>query len=141
MDYFKKFISEEYEWVFEFGTDASSILLDEFRDNITDEEFENNFELFKTEATKKYINDEYYIQQLHEQMDDCFREVLYEYSEDKNKFIEEHKINDDKINVEIEEEIIAAYSTLKRYPKSKEIIKNIASKDKTCPEWIQDLVK
>ena len=95
----------------------------------------------KQKQLKKYINDEYYIQQLHEQMDDCFREVLYEYSEDKNKFIEEHKINDDKINAEIEEEIIAAYSTLKRYPKSKEIIKNIASKDKTCPEWIQDLVK
>ena len=53
MDYFKKFINEEYEWMFDFGTDTSSMLLDEFRDNITDEEFENNFELFKTEATKK----------------------------------------------------------------------------------------
>ena len=36
----------------------------------------NNFELFKTKATEIYINDEYYIQQLHEQMDDCLREYI-----------------------------------------------------------------
>ena len=56
MDYFKKFISEEYEWVFDFGSDTSSILLDEFKDCLTDDEFENNFELFN-DLTAAYLND------------------------------------------------------------------------------------
>ena len=141
MDYFKKFIYDEYDWVFDFGTDTSSMLLDEFRDNITEEEFDSNFELFKTEATKKYINDEYYIQQLHEQMDDCFREVLNEYINNKSEFIESHKLTNDYINKEIREEITNAYKTLKRYPISKDIVKELADKDNTCPEWLKDVVK
>lgn len=141
MDYFKRFINEEYEWVFDFGSDTSSILLDEFKDIITDEEFENNFELFKNEATERYINDEYYIQQLHEQMDDCFREVLMEYSENKSEFINNHKLNDEKIQAEIKQEITEAYKTLKRYDKSKEIVKELTIQDKTCPEWLKDLFK
>jgi hypothetical protein len=60
MDYFKKFIYDEYDWVFDFGTDTSAVMLDEFKDSITEEEFDSNFEIFKIEATKKYINDEYY---------------------------------------------------------------------------------
>ena len=142
MDYFKKFISEEYEWVFDFGSDTSSILLDEFKDYLTDDEFENNFELFKTEATKKYINDEYYIQHLHEQMDDCFREVLNEYIDNKSKFIEEHELNDEEVKNEIKQEIKEAYKTLKRYENSKEILTEVINEDKsTCPSWLKSIVK
>ena len=142
MDYFKKFISEEYEWVFDFGSDTSSILLDEFKDYLTDDEFENNFELFKTEATKKYINDEYYIQHLHEQMDDCFREVLNEYIDNKSKFVEEHELNDEEVKNEIKQEIKEAYKTLKRYENSKEILTEVINEDKsTCPSWLKSIVK
>ena len=142
MDYFKKFISEEYEWVFDFGSDTSSILLDEFKDYLTDGEFENNFELFKTEATKKYINNEYYIQYLHEQMDDCFREVLDEYIDNKLKFVEDHKLNNEEIKNEIKQEIKEAYNTLKRYENSKEILAEVINEDKsTCPSWLKSIVK
>lgn len=141
MDYFKKFIYDEYDWIFDFGTDTSAVMLDEFKDDITEEEFDSNFEIFKIEATKKYINDEYYIQQLHEQMDDCFREVLNEYVDNKSEFIENCKLTNDYINKEIREEITNAYKTLKRYPIAKDIVKELADKDNTCPEWLKDVIK
>lgn len=141
MDYFKKFIYDEYDWVFDFGTDTSAVMLDEFKDNITEEEFDSNFEIFKIEATKKYINDEYYIQQLHEQMDDCFREVLNEYVDNKSEFIENCKLTNDYIDKEIREEITNAYKTLKRYPIAKDIVKELVDKDNTCPEWLKDVIK
>ena len=142
MDYFKKFISEEYEWVFDFGTDTSSMLLEEFKDNITEEEFENNFEVFKTEATNLYVNDEYYIQQLHEQMDDCFRTVLTEYIENKDEYLNNKKVSDNDIKCQIKNEVKEAYKTLKRYENSKEILKKVIDEDKsTCPSWLKDLVK
>lgn len=142
MDYFKKFISEEYEWVFDFGTDTSSMLLEEFKDNITEEEFENNFEVFKTEATNLYVNDEYYIQQLHEQMDDCFRTVLTEYIENKDEYLNSKKVSENDIKCQIKNEVKEAYKTLKRYENSKEILKEIIDEDKsTCPSWLKDLVK
>lgn len=142
MDYFKKFISEEYEWVFDFGTDTSSMLLEEFKDNITEEEFENNFEVFKTEATNLYVNDEYYIQQLHEQMDDCFRTVLTEYIENKDEYLNSKKVSDNDIKCQIKNEVKEAYKTLKRYENSKEILKEVIDEDKsTCPSWLKDLVK
>lgn len=53
MDYYKKFIQDEYDWVFDFGSDSTSMLFNEFRDDMSDEEFENNFELFKTKATER----------------------------------------------------------------------------------------
>lgn len=141
MDYFKKFIYDEYDWIFDFGTDTSAVMLDEFKDNITEEEFDSNFEIFKIEATKKYINDEYYIQQLHEQMDDCFREVLNEYVDNKSEFIENYKLTNDYIEKEIREEITNAYKTLKRYPIAKDIVKELVDKDNTCPEWLKDVIK
>ena len=142
MDYFKKFIIEEYEWVFDFGTDTSSMLLEEFKDNITEEEFENNFEVFKTEATNLYVNDEYYIQQLHEQMDDCFRTVLTEYIENKDEYLNSKKVSDNDIKCQIKNEVKEAYKTLKRYENSKEILKEVIDEDKpTCPSWLKDLVK
>ena len=142
MDYFKKFIIEEYEWVFDFGTDTSSMLLEEFKDNITEEEFENNFEVFKTEATNLYVNDEYYIQQLHEQMDDCFRTVLTEYIENKDEYLNSKKVSDNDIKCQIKNEVKEAYKTLKRYENSKEILKEVIDEDKsTCPDWLKDLVK
>ena len=40
MDYYKKFIKDEYDWIFDFGSDSISMLFDEFKDSISDEEFE-----------------------------------------------------------------------------------------------------
>lgn len=142
MDYYKKFISEEYEWVFDFGTDTASILLDDFRDSINEEEFENNFDLFRDEATERYINDEYYTQCLHEQMDACFRDVLNDYVNDKENFINGFKRDEKEIQKEIKQEIKEAYKTLKRYENSKELLEEIIKEDKsTCPSWLKDLVK
>ena len=141
MDYYKKIIKDEYDWIFDFGSDSSSMLFDEFKDSISDEEFENNFELFKTKATEIYINDEYYIQQLHEQMDDCLREVLHEYIENKEDFIENNKIKDCDIEKNIYEEVKSAYKTITRYNKSKEIIQELSSKDESCPEWLSNIFK
>ena len=141
MDYYKKFIQDEYDWIFDFGSDSTSMIFDEFKDNISDEEFENNFELFKTKATEKYVNDEYYIQQLHEQMDDCLRDVLQEYLENKEEFIENNKIKDCDIEKEIYEEVESAYKTIVRYNKSKEIIQELSSKDDSCPDWLSSIFK
>ena len=141
MDYYKKFIQDEYDWIFDFGSDSTSMLFNEFRDDMSDEEFENNFELFKTKATEKYVNDEYYIQQLHEQMDDCLRDVLQEYLENKEEFIENNKIKDCDIEKEIYEEVESAYKTIVRYNKSKEIIQELSSKDDSCPDWLSSIFK
>ncbi len=141
MDYYKKFIQDEYDWIFDFGSDSTSMIFDEFRDDMSDEEFENNFELFKTKATEKYVNDEYYIQQLHEQMDDCLRDVLQEYLENKEEFIENNKIKDCDIEKEIYEEVESAYKTIVRYNKSKEIIQELSSKDDSCPDWLSSIFK
>lgn len=141
MDFYKKFIKDEYDWIFDFGSDSSSMIFDEFKDSISDEEFENNFELFKTKATEIYINDDYYIQQLHEQMDDCLREVLHEYIENKEDFIENNKTKDCDIEKEIYEEVESAYKTITRYNKSKEIIQELSSKDESCPEWLSNIFK
>ena len=125
MDYYKKFIQDEYDWVFDFGSDSTSMLFNEFRDDMSDEEFENNFELFKTKATERYVNDEYYIQQLHEQMDDCLRDVIQDYLENKEEFIENNKIKDYDVEKEIYEEVENAYKTITIYNKSKEIIQEL----------------
>ena len=141
MDYYKKFIQDEYDWVFDFGSDSASMLFNEFRDDMSDEEFENNFELFKTKATERYVNDEYYIQQLHEQMDDCLRDVIQEYLENKEEFIENNKIKDYDVEKEIYEEVENAYKTIVRYNKSKEIIQELSSKDNSCPDWLSNIFK
>ena len=141
MDYYKKFIQDEYDWVFDFGSDSTSMLFNEFRDDMSDEEFENNFELFKTKATERYVNDEYYIQQLHEQMDDCLRDVIQEYLENKEEFIENNKIKDYDVEKEIYEEVENAYKTIIRYNKSKEIIQELSSKDNSCPDWLSNIFK
>ena len=109
--------------------------------SMSDEEFENNFELFKTKATERYVNDEYYIQQLHEQMDDCLRDVIQEYLENKEEFIENNKIKDYDVEKEIYEEVENAYKTIIRYNKSKEIIQELSSKDNSCPDWLSNIFK
>lgn len=89
----------------------------------------------------KDVNDEYYIQQLHEQMDDCLRDVIQEYLENKEEFIENNKIKDYDVEKEIYEEVENAYKTIVRYNKSKEIIQELSSKDNSCPDWLSNIFK
>ena len=87
MDYFKRFVKEEYEWVYWNSTDGEKMLIENLDNKVSIEEFENNFDLFITEAMLRFTNNDYVIEHMHELMDDMLFDVLEDYSNDKEKFL------------------------------------------------------
>ena len=80
-DYFEKFIQDEYEWI--LNDDAVRILLEGFDGRITEEEFYENMDMFINRAVTLFCNDEWIIQQMHDNMDDTMRDVLKDYLNEK----------------------------------------------------------
>lgn len=80
-DFFARFIQEEYEWI--LNDDVVQILLEGFDGRITEEEFYENIDMFINRAANMFCNDEWIIQQLHDNMDDTMRDVLKDYLNEK----------------------------------------------------------
>jgi hypothetical protein len=80
-DLFAKFIRDEYEWI--LNDDVVQILLEGFNGRITEEEFYENIDMFINRAVNMFCNDEWIIQQLHDNMDDTMRDVLKDYLNEK----------------------------------------------------------
>jgi hypothetical protein len=80
-DLFQRFIQDEYEWI--LSDDAVQILLEGFDGRITEEEFYENIDMFINRAVNMFCNDEWIIQQLHDNMDDTMRDVLKDYLNEK----------------------------------------------------------
>ena len=81
-DLFQKFIKDEYEWVFG-ESDSTAVLLEGFNGEISEDEFYENFDMFMTQATTYFTNDEWIIQQMHENMHDILVDVLKDYLNNK----------------------------------------------------------
>ncbi len=77
-DLFAKFIKDEYEWVFG-ETDCAKVLLDGFDGRISEDEFYENFDTFMNQATNEYCNNEWIIQQMHDNMHDILVDVIKDY--------------------------------------------------------------
>ena len=80
-DLFQRFIQDEYEWI--LNDDTVQILLEGFDGRITEEEFYENIDMFINRAANMFCNDEWIIQQLHDNMDDTMRDVLKDYLNEK----------------------------------------------------------
>ena len=80
-DFFQRFIQDEYEWI--LNDDAVQILLEGFDGKITEEEFYENMDMFINRAVTIFCNDEWIIQQMHDNMDDTMRDVLKDYLNEK----------------------------------------------------------
>lgn len=80
-DFFARFIRDEYEWI--LNDDVVQILLEGFDGRITEEEFYENIDMFINRAVNMFCNDEWIIQQLHDNMDDTMRDVLKDYLNEK----------------------------------------------------------
>lgn len=80
-DLFQRFIRDEYEWI--LNDDAVRILLEGFDGRITEEEFYENMDMFINRAVISFCNDEWIIQQMHDNMDDTMRDVLKDYLNEK----------------------------------------------------------
>lgn len=80
-DLFQRFIQDEYEWI--LNDDAVRILLEGFDGRITEEEFYENMDMFINRAVTLFCNDEWIIQQMHDNMDDTMRDVLKDYLNEK----------------------------------------------------------
>ena len=80
-DFFQRFIQDEYEWI--LNDDAVQILLEGFDGKITGEEFYENMDMFINRAVTMFCNDEWIIQQMHDNMDDTMRDVLKDYLNEK----------------------------------------------------------
>lgn len=141
MDYYKKFIRDEYEWVYGECTDSTEQLLEEFNIDITPEEFEDNFGLFMDVATSNLLNNDDVVQYIHDGMHDDLTYVLTKYVEDKEKFIEKYKPNDAVIRDELEEEIISAYRTLTLYNISEDVLIKHDYIDKEKTELLNEVGK
>ena len=141
MDYYKRFIKDEYNWVYDDCTDSSKQLLEEFESDITLEEFEDNFDLFMEVSTNRFINDDYFIQEFHDGMHDELRNVLSQYAEDKEKFINSYKPNDITVRNEIEEEIVSCYKILNYYGITEEVLIKNELIDKEKIELLKEIGK
>ena len=80
-DFFARFIRDEYEWI--LNDDVVQILLEGFDGRITEEEFYENADIFINRAVNLFCNDEWIIQQMHDNMDDTMRDVLKDYLNEK----------------------------------------------------------
>ena len=80
-DLFQRFIQDEYEWI--LNDDVVQILLEGFDGRITEEEFYENMDMFIKRAVNSFCNDEWIIQQMHDNMDDTMRDVLKDYLNEK----------------------------------------------------------
>lgn len=80
-DFFARFIRDEYEWI--LNDDVVQILLEGFDGRITEEEFYENADMFINRAVNSFCNDEWIIQQMHDNMDDTMRYVLKDYLNEK----------------------------------------------------------
>ena len=80
-DLFARFIQDEYEWI--LNDDTVQILLEGFDGRITEEEFYENMDMFINRAVNSFCNDEWIIQQMHDNMDDAMRDVLKDYLNNK----------------------------------------------------------
>lgn len=78
---FQRFIQDEYEWI--LNDDVVQILLEGFDGRITEEEFYENMDMFINRAVNMFCNDEWIIQQMHDNMDDTMRDVLKDYLNEK----------------------------------------------------------
>ena len=78
---FQRFIQDEYEWI--LNDDVIQILLEGFDGAITEEEFYENMDMFINRAVNMFCNDEWIIQQMHDNMDDTMRDVLKDYLNEK----------------------------------------------------------
>ena len=74
---FEDFIKEEYEWI--YNGDNVSMLLNGFNGEISEEEFYDNYDEFLNKAVKAYCNNDYIIQQMHDDMHDELVDVLKQY--------------------------------------------------------------
>lgn len=106
MDTYKKFIKEEYEWVFGNDSDSINYILEGFEGKITAEEFEKYQDVILNTSVNNFYNDEYVVQQIHENMDDTIREVIRDFIEDKEGFIEDNKIKPENNTKELMKEYI-----------------------------------
>lgn len=77
-DLFARFIKDEYEWLYD-DSDCTDVLLEGFDGEISEEEFYENFDMFLNRAVNDFCNDEWIIQQLHENMHDILIDVLKDY--------------------------------------------------------------
>ena len=80
-DLFQRFIQDEYEWI--LNDDVVQILLEGFNGRITEEEFYENMDMFINRAVNSFCNDEWIIQQMHDNMDDTMRDILKDYLNEK----------------------------------------------------------
>ena len=80
-DFFARFIRDEYEWI--LNDDVVQILLEGFDGRITEEEFYENMDMFINRAVNSFCNDEWIIQQMHDNMDDTMRDILKDYLNEK----------------------------------------------------------
>ena len=80
-DFFARFIRDEYEWI--LNDDVVQILLEGFDGRITEEEFYENIDMFMNRAVNTFCNDEWIIQQMHDNMDDVMRDVLKDYKNER----------------------------------------------------------
>ena len=80
-DLFQRFIQDEYEWI--LNDDVVQNLLERFDGRITEEEFYENMDMFINRAVNSFCNDEWIIQQLHDNMDDIMVDELKDYLNEK----------------------------------------------------------
>lgn len=69
-DLFAKFIQEEYEWLYGENDDMVKILLENCEKDISLADFYEHYYEFIGSAIKKFCNDEYVIQCIHDWMHD-----------------------------------------------------------------------
>lgn len=81
-DLFARFINEEFEWIYS-DSDSVKYIVEGFDNEISEDEFYENFEAFKNRVVNTTSNDEWLIQQIHERMDDMLRDVLKDYLNNK----------------------------------------------------------
>lgn len=74
---FEQFVKDEMDWI--CNDDMINILLDNFDGEITEEELEDNMEVFINQAANRFCNNEYIIQTLHDWMHDEVSDVVKEY--------------------------------------------------------------
>ena len=77
-DLFARFIEEEFMYIYS-DSDVINWFIEGFDGEFNEDEFYDNFEVFKNQVVNEVANDEWIIQQVHERMDDFLRDALKDY--------------------------------------------------------------
>lgn len=140
MNYFNKFIKEEYEWLYWENTDSEKLLLEQLDNKFTDEEFEQHFDIITTEAMLRFVNNDYIVETIHDLMYDEIYNVMEEFVANKEEFIDKYKITEEYKKYEKTIEILEAYELLSNNANTtEEILKNKGYVSKETYEIVKEI--